>query len=623
MRGWLSFGLAGVLSTGLAIVAIGGTALAYFTTTGAGETAAGVTQLGALTLAAPTVGAGQVTLSWSAVSAPGGAGTVTYYVKRDGGAPAGTCPTSAAPAAVTSCTDTGVAIGSHSYTVTAVWRSWSATSGSKSANVTIGPATHFTIAAATTTPAAGASDNLTITAKDQNEATVTSYAGSHELVFSGASASPGGNQPTVVNNGGTAVNFGSATALTFTNGVAAVGSSKNGLLKVYNAGATSLVATEGSLTTTTPLALTVTPLTASKFTLSAVSATPAAGAADNLTITALDTYGNTATAYAGSKSVTFSGASASPNGNTPTISNSSGADVAFGTATPITFTAGVAAASGTSNGTMKLYKSGATSIKATEGSLTTSTALAVTVSPVSAASLTLTATTTTPVAAASDNLTLTAKDAYGNTATSYAGSKSITFSGAEASPSGAQPTVVNSGGTQVNFGSPTSLTFTSGVAAVASSKNGLMRLNMAGAASVTATDGTLTTTPLAFAVSVGSAAKLGLVNVVASAGSIASPCLFTCTITLLGNSGTVAAKVAVTDSVGNTVSTLGTGHTVKITATGGTIAGTPLTIAETGLAISTASFTYTAPASGSFTNTITAATLSGTVYTSATATVSK
>lgn len=621
MRYWLPSGILGALSAALAIAAIGGTAMAYFTTTGSGEAGAAVTQLSAPTLGTPTAGAGQVTLSWSAVTVP--AGAVAYYVSRDGGAPGGTCPTQAAPSAVTTCVDSGVPIGAHTYTVTAVWRSWSAASGPKSANVTIGPATHFTISAATATPAAGASDNLTITAKDQNEATVTSYTGSHELVFSGASASPGGNQPTVVNSGGTVVNFGSPTALNFTNGVAAVTSSKNGLMKIYNAGAASLVATEGALTTTTPLALTVTPLAASKFTLSAASTTPAAGAADNLTITAVDTYGNTATSYAGSKNVVFSGASNGPNGNVPTVSSAVGTDVAFGTATPIGFSAGVASASGESNGTMKLYKSGAASVKATEGALTNSTALALTVSAGSATSLTLTAATTTPVAAASDNLTLTAKDVYGNTATSYAGSKNITFSGAEASPSGAQPTVVNSAGTQINFGSATALTFTSGIAAVASSKNGLMRLNKAGSASVTATDGALTTAPLAFTVSVGTAAKLGLVNVVASAGSIASPCLFTCTITLLGNLGTVTAKVAVTDSVGNTVSALGSGHTVKVTSTGGTIAGTPLTIAETGAAVSTAGFTYTAPASGSFTNTITAATLAGTAYTSATATASK
>ena len=94
-------------------------------------------------------------------------------------------------------------------------------------------------------------------------------------------------------------------------------------------------------------------------------------------------------------------------------------------------------------------------------------------------------------------------------------------------------------------------------------------------------------------------------------------------MTGLGNSGTLKAKVAVTDSLGNTVSALGSGHTVSVTATGGAITGGALTIEAAGPAESSAQFTYTAPASGAFTNTITAAVSGGTAYTSATATASK
>jgi hypothetical protein len=71
------------------------------------------------------------------------------------------------------------------------------------------------------------------------------------------------------------------------------------------------------------------------------------------------------------------------------------------------------------------------------------------------------------------------------------------------------------------------------------------------------------------------------------------------------------------------VSAIGTGHTVKVTTSGGAITGGALTIEATGPAVSTAKFTYTAPASGTFSNTITAATSGGTTYTSATATASK
>src|SRR4029079_1686912 len=162
---------------------------------------------------------GTVTLTWGAVTAPN-AGTVTYYVTRDGGKPAGTCPTVEAPTSVTNCKDASVPIGEHTYRVVALWETWSKTSAIKSATVTIGETVKFTISGSTTTPATGAAVNLTITAKDVNNATVTTYTGSHNLFFAGAEAGPLGNEPTVVNSSGTAVNFGGATALTFSSGVA-------------------------------------------------------------------------------------------------------------------------------------------------------------------------------------------------------------------------------------------------------------------------------------------------------------------------------------------------------------------------------------------------------------------
>lgn len=622
MRRLCGAGLATALLT-VVVVAVGGSALAYFSSAGGGSASAAVTKLTAPTISAatPAVG-GTVTLTWGAVTPPG-AGSVTYFVTRDGGNPAGTCPTAAAPTAVVTCKDSGVAVGEHTYRVTARWETWTAIGGTKTANVTIGETTKFTISGSTTTPAAGGSVNLTITAKDANDSTVTTYTGSHSLVFSGASSSPANNAPTVASSSGSAVAFGSATALAFTAGVAAITSStKNGVLKIYKAGTANVVAGEGSVTTPTPLALTVSPAATSKYVLAAASATPAAGAANDLTITAQDTYGNTATGHTGAHSLVFSGASAGPGGNLPTVTNSSGAEIAFGSSTAIEFDAGVAVAGEGVGGAMKLVKSGSTSVKATEGSITTPTAVTVTVSPGTAAKLVLTSSTATPVAAANFNLTTTAQDAYGNTATAYAGAKNIVFSGASASPSGAAPTVVNNAGTAVAFGSATALTFTAGVAAVASMKNGYAKLSNAGATSVSATDGTLTTpSPLALTVSIGSASKLAFSGLIASAGSIGSPCFFTCTITALGNSGTVKARLIVTDSGGNTVSNVGSGKNVNVTVTaGGAISGAPLAIAATGPAVSATEFTYTAPAGGAFSHTITAAS-SG--YSSATATVGK
>ena len=151
-----------------------------------------------------------------------------------------------------------------------------------------------------------------------------------------------------------------------------------------------------------------------------------------------------------------------------------------------------------------------------------------------------------------------------------------------------------------------------------------MRLYRSGATSIAVSDGTIaTTTPLAVTVNTASASKLAFANVSISAGSLGSTCLFTCSVTVLGNGGTIKANVLVADTYGNTINSIGTGKAVKITSTGGTISGTPLAINSSGPAETASQFTYTAPASGSYSNTITAATSEGTTYTSATLTASK
>jgi hypothetical protein len=485
-------------------------------------------------------------------------------------------------------------------------------------------ATRLLLAASTTTPTAGASVNLTITALDAYENTATSYSGSKNLTFSGASASPGTNKPTVANSSGTATSFGTATAIAFTAGVATITSStKNGVMKLYDAEEANITVSDGAISSEAVLKVSVAAAAASKLVLTVATTTPAAGATDNVTTTAQDAYGNVATTYTGAKSLTFTGASASPGGNVPTVSDSSGANVAFGAATSIAFDEGVAAVSGEKNGAMKLYKGGATTISASDGTFTTAN---VTLTVVTTASkFLLAAATTTPVATASNNLTITAQDPYANTVTTYTGAKSLVFSGSSASPNGTLPSVINSASVTVNFGSATAINFTSGVASVTSARNGVMKLSRAGAASITVTDGTISNpTPLAVTVSPGAAARWALTNVSISAGTLGSSCLFACTLTGIGNSGTVNAKVAVTDSVGNTVSAVGSGHAAKVTTGGGgSISGTPLAIPSAGAAESATTFTFTSKSSGTVSETVTVAAAEGTAYTTATLAVSK
>ncbi|MHB8234064.1 MAG: beta strand repeat-containing protein [Solirubrobacteraceae bacterium] len=124
----------------LLVAVLGATAAAwaYWSQPSKGSASGHVGSLGAPTISGATGGAEAATINWSSVTAPG-SGTVKYYVSRDGAAAGGNCPTSASPSTATSCTDASVAPGSHSYTVTAVWRSWTATSASKSATAVSAP----------------------------------------------------------------------------------------------------------------------------------------------------------------------------------------------------------------------------------------------------------------------------------------------------------------------------------------------------------------------------------------------------------------------------------------------------------------------------------------------------
>jgi hypothetical protein len=215
-----------------------------------------------------------------------------------------------------------------------------------------------------------------------------------------------------------------------------------------------------------------------------------------------------------------------------------------------------------------------------------------TVTAGTAASLTLAAATTAPTEGSADNLTITAKDSYGNTATGYTGSHNLTFGGAATAPDGTHPTVTNSSGTAINFGSTTVISFTNGVANVSSGNNGVMKLYKAETVNITVTDGSITNgAGLSVTVSPGTATKLAWNSVSNSGGILTGICLFTCTYT--GGSGggiTFRAKIAVTDDWGNTVSDIGSIVTVTVTkspATGNSFTGSStVTIPATGPAVS-------------------------------------
>jgi hypothetical protein len=396
-------------------------ASAYWSNVGEGTASVSMASLSAPVISSVTPGAGTVELEWSAVTAPAG-GTVEYFVTRDGGAPSGGCPSSSARSTATSCTDTGVSIGTHEYTVTAVWRTWTATSTAKSVAVAFGPATHLLLEAASTTPTAGEADNITIAAKDASNNTVATYSGSHSLIFEGSGVASNGEEPVVLDKSGVEKSFGEETEITFSEGKATVSSATNGVMALYKAGATHIKVKEGSLNNSTGLAVTVKAASTKKLAISALSE-QTAGIAITVTLTATDEYGNPTTSYAGKKTLTWSGPSNSPNSTAPVYPAS---------ATTVTFTAGVGTAT-----KIKLYDAQSTTLNVTEGTIE-----GISGSFTVKAAATKKFSVPTPgeqEAGVAFNVTLTATDEWGNITTSYSGAKTLAWSGPASSPGGEAP----------------------------------------------------------------------------------------------------------------------------------------------------------------------------------------
>jgi hypothetical protein len=143
---------------------------------------------------------------------------------------------------------------------------------------------------------------------------------------------------------------------------------------------------------------------ASRFNLTSATSTATAGTSVSFSVTALDPYGNTDTAYAGT--VHFSSS-----------------DTSSGVVLPADSTL----SSGTRTFAATLTKAGAQTVTGTSSSVTGS--LALTIRAAAATTLGLSAPTTV-TSRAPFNLTVTLTDPYGNVATGYTGT--VTFTSSDA-----------------------------------------------------------------------------------------------------------------------------------------------------------------------------------------------
>src|SRR5438477_42955 len=233
-----------------------------------------------------------------------------------------------------------------------------------------GAAGAYRITATTSTPAAGATDALTLRLVDQFANTVTNFTGDKILTFSGLGNAPAGTVPTVTSKTGSPVNFGTATTITLASGESSAG---GGLVAYKAEGPVTLAATDGTLSTSTTggtgVSLTVSPAAQSAYRVTAASTTPTAGASDALTIKLVDQYQNVVTSFNGDKTLTFTGPGNAPSGTIPTVTDKTGSAVALCLPAALPISSGVNSA----GGRLVAYKAeGPVTLAAMDGTLSTS-----------------------------------------------------------------------------------------------------------------------------------------------------------------------------------------------------------------------------------------------------------
>jgi hypothetical protein len=376
-RKW-SIGLAGAaLVSSLALAA-----WAFYSANGVGAGDGSVGMLASPVVTATTSASGVADVSWTSVPNPAGDGApVTYTVDRSADAGTSWSPANFTCAGVlsgTSCQDHPAMTGSYLYRVTARYRSWTSIGVSNSVLVQV--ATKLSFMTASQTLTAGVSSG-TITVQRQDASSTPVTIGSILVTLS--SDSPTGIFRDLADST-------TITSVTIANG----SSTASFKYRDTTAGSPTITASSSGLSSATQQE-TVNPAAAASLTLAAATTTPTAGAADNLTITAKDTYGNTATSYTGDKTLTFGGASTIGTNN-PTVSDKNGVARNFGVSTTITFTNGVATVSGSNNGVMKLYKAETALITVSDSTINNNPGLSVTVSPAARVGIVLSNITAAP-----------------------------------------------------------------------------------------------------------------------------------------------------------------------------------------------------------------------------------
>lgn len=663
MSRWRSALCALAVSSALLLIHASG-AMAYLSSTGSGAAAIQLPTISGPSAVTVSQTDSTVTVSWSAATLSSGPAVQGYTVKRSDGTTICGSPTLVT---ALSCTDSGAASGTYTYTVRAVFRSWDGTATSApftiltAPSLTSEPATPSKSSAASFAFAGGSGSSFLCQLDSGSWGTCTSPVSYSSLsdsshTFSVRAANGSSTGPTTSYTW-TVDTTAPTQSLTLASG--ASGAYLNGTTLYYRGSAAgsfrltdavsdggtgpasasfpSIATTGWSHTAESVSTPSGGPFTSSTFSWSSVPSTPAAysvtgsDVAGNTTATAL-TFANDSTAPTGG-ALTVSGTAATAAGSSIQVTNSTNftigtrtdySDVGSGLqASVLTVqseslsgstcgapgSGGPFAAAATITGTTQ--PSGITAgycyLYTLTGSDNVGNVAVVSITVVdNAVSFTLTSQVTSATAGVPTSGTAITLIAMKNGAAdaNYTGA-ALSWSGASASPTGTAPSL------------PTNPTWVSGVATFG------VTLVDAQTATLTVSDGTRSVTLSPITVAPGTPTNLAWTSVSSPAG-LPSPCFFTCTYASgFGNSQTWSAQVSITDSQGNVVNNIGSGVSVAVVLGGGVIKGSTnpaspatLSIPATGAATSPVTIQYTSVAHGNYADTLSATSGS---YTSATA----
>jgi hypothetical protein len=661
--------LLGGLFVWASLLAMAGPGAAYFTTTASGKVTAGVATINGPTGVTLVQSGTTIAVSWSAAALSTGGAVQGYYVKRSDGATVCGIPTLVT---ALTCTDSTVPAGTHTYSVTAVYNSWTSTSTSGSYTTLTSP----TITAEPPSPSNSTSAGFGFAGGNGSSYQCQLDGGGYgactsPLTYSGLGQGPHTFSVSAASGSST----GPATSYTWTVDTTpptqtlslasgASGAYLSGTTLYYRptaAGSFKLadavsdagtgpasaafpnIATSGwahaAETVTTPAGG---PYTSSTFSWTATPSTPVgyavtgADVAGNTSSTALRFVGDSTPPSGGA--LTVNGTAALSPGSTSQAANSTSFIV--GSRTDYTDT-GSGVASSVLTVQSESLSDSTCGAPGSAGPFTSATTISGTTQPsgivagycylytltgtdnvgnvasisttvvdsVVSFQVTTQVTVATAGVATSANAIVLTAIRNGVTDTAYTGA-TLSWSGAASGPSGTAPTL------------PTNPTWTAGVATFG------ITLVDAETATLTVTDGTRSVTLSPITVNPGPATNVAWTAVSSPAG-VPTPCLFTCTYASgFGNTQTWSAQVSITDAQGNVVSNLGAGHTVLITLSGSasgrgtTTPASPASFAipAAGPATSAAQLQYTSVAHGNYADTLTAA---STGYTSAAASFSR